>query len=387
MRADLELASALLSAAEDALAGSDLAIAEAAVRTFRDHIAGLPDHRIGLALMLASNYYRAEDMNHARVWALRALADGPGPAPFSLLGEIAAACSKYEEATRWYEAACALSDIPSHYMLTLSAGRHERLAELKNTVSPVLPAGSLPSRYLIVVACRNVELWITRCLESIATQRRPFQCIVIDDASTDGTSQMIERFMLRQPQRRFIHRRNALRWWSLRNITEAVAELAQPGDVVTIVDGDDWLAHDRVLERLDTEYAAGAWATYGSFITETGQPNWMPPYTRDVVQRGAYRQQPWSVSHLKTFRSELVRLLRIEDLQDESGFFRTAGDVALMIPLLELAAERVRHISDVLYIYNTANPLSDDRVGPEEQMRVRDLIYSRPPYPRLDALP
>ena len=171
---------------------------------------------------------------------------------------------------------------------------------------------------------------------------------------------------------------------SLRNIVETIQAAGQPGDVVVIVDGDDKLLW--ALRLLDVAYAAGAWMTYGNFVTSTGRPSWMPPYPHRVVRANTFRSQPWAVSHPKTFKKELFDKIDPEDFKHDGQWFHTAGDVALMMPMLEMAAERAVYVPEPIYEWNEGNPESDHRVDPDGQVRVRDLILAKKPYSRLEKL-
>ena len=60
-----------------------------------------------------------------------------------------------------------------------------------------------------------------------------------------------------------------------------------------------------------------------------------------------------------------------DDLSDEDGnFYRYAYDQALMFPMMEMACERIRFVSDILYIYNDENPMNVHKVEPEEQIEM-----------------
>lgn len=57
--------------------------------------------------------------------------------------------------------------------------------------------------FTIIIPARNEEHAITACLESIAKQQYPHACwevIVVNDYSTDGTAQVVERFIQQHPQ-------------------------------------------------------------------------------------------------------------------------------------------------------------------------------------------
>ena len=57
-----------------------------------------------------------------------------------------------------------------------------------------------------------------------------------------------------------------------------------------------------------------------------------------------------------------------------------------MIPMLEMAAERALYIPEPIYVWNDENELSDHRVDPDGQVRVRNLILSKPAKKRLKEL-
>lgn len=232
--------------------------------------------------------------------------------------------------------------------------------------------------YLVVVPVRNAAPWIEDCLRSIQAQTRPFRCIVADDVSTDNTYKIAQAVVAND--NRFVVRTAPTRRWPLHNIVVSLAGALE--DVAVLVDGDDRLAHGHVLDRLDQAYAAGAWVTYGTFVRSDDGSTGFGPY--DGYN---FRHMPWRGSHLKTFRTKLISRVRAMDFRDVDGqFFRTAGDVALMFPLLEMARERAVHIPDVLYYYNMDNPMNEYKVDGLNQHRVSLLLRERPSYSRVGSL-
>ncbi len=61
-----------------------------------------------------------------------------------------------------------------------------------------------------------------------------------------------------------------------------------------------------------------------------------------------------------------------------------AGDVAVYMPIMELAAERAVGIREPIYSYNTETPDNEHKVDPYETTRIRDLLLQREPKRRLD---
>ena len=383
-------ATGLILQVEAAIQSNQLEVADTWLLEFRDRtprLGGLADHRAGLALKLASAYVNAGDLDRGRVWALRSLGDTVRTDTLCLLGEITAAEGDLENAERWYDASLKVESLATRYPTGgLADNRGERCVEIARELRPVLPPSDVPKRYLIVVACRNAEKYIGACLESIKAQTRPFLCVVQDDDSTDKTYEIAAAHSAPvETEHAVFVMQNGPRHWSLRNIVETIQAAGQPRDVVVIVDGDDKLLLG-ALDVLDVAYAAGAWMTYGNFVTSTGRPSWMPPYPHRVVRANTFRSQPWAVSHPKTFKKELFDRIDPEDFKHDGQWFHTAGDVALMMPMLEMAAERAVYVPEPIYEWNEGNPESDHRVDPDGQVRVRDLILAKKPYSRLEKL-
>jgi hypothetical protein len=167
------------------------------------------------------------------------------------------------------------------------------------------------------------------------------------------------------------------------NVYNVVSNLAK--DVICVaLDGDDYLAHDHVLERVQKMHDDGAWVTYGSFEYADGRPGFARKYATTN-----YRQEEWAATHLKSWRAALYHRIQLADLKDTGGaWMDRAQDLALMFPLLEMAGSRVTFCSEVLYVYNLANSMefnapSADR---ERERKNAALIRLRPVYERVESL-
>lgn len=97
-------------------------------------------------------------------------------------------------------------------------------------------------RVSVLIPAYNVEPYISECLTSVCNQTyRDLQIIIYDDGSTDGTSEILERFqgndhrieVYSRPNRGVSATRNDL----LRKIK---------GDAFIFVDADDWLEPDMI---------------------------------------------------------------------------------------------------------------------------------------------
>jgi hypothetical protein len=150
-------------------------------------------------------------------------------------------------------------------------------------------------------------------------------------------------------------------------------------EIIVWLDGDDYLAHERALERVQRAHDDGAWVTYGNFIWEThgGTVNWFKPPTPGVLPRHDH----WYASLLRSFRAGLAKRIRDEDMRDLSGNY--AGwvpDQRVMLAVCEMAGERAWFIPEVLAVYSGKN---DGR--PEELDNVRH-IRGMQPYQVVEAL-
>jgi glycosyltransferase involved in cell wall biosynthesis len=240
------------------------------------------------------------------------------------------------------------------------------------------------NHFKIIVPFYNVEEWIKICTRSIKAQNyNNFQCILIDDVSTDKSAEIAEREI--SGDDRFVLVRNEEKAYALKNIYDAI-NLSKPKeqDIIVTVDGDDWLANKNVLTLLNEEYKKNdCWLTYGSYAEypSGSRGKFAKQIPTNVINNSLYRQSTWCSSHLRTFKYHLWNSIEKQDLLDQEGkFYRMAWDLAFMFPMLEMAGHKSRYIKNILYIYNVANPLNDHKVDHEYQLRVENQIRNKMKY-------
>ena len=228
-------------------------------------------------------------------------------------------------------------------------------------------------RYKIVTAVWNALPFFGRYAESIADQNHSdYEVFIVDDASTDGTSELVEAAA---KARGWGYRINDENRGALFNQVAAIRSMdCEPDDVLVFVDGDDRLAHAQVLQRLDHHYSDGTKLTYGSYVPDPPSRtcSMAGPYPPGVIENRSFREVSargggiwWN--HLRTFKYELFAQLTDEDFKDANGgWYKTATDAALMYPCLELAAPHIKFIDEALYIYTSDNDASDWRRWPRQ---------------------
>ncbi len=250
--------------------------------------------------------------------------------------------------------------------------------------------------FVIIVPSYNNTEWVEKNLSSIFSQKYDnYRVIYINDASTDGTLQWAQDYI---STHRMDHRveviDNEQNRGACENIYRAV-QSCRDDEIAMILDGDDWFAHDRVLPRLNEIYAdPQVWMTYGSYIEYPSYgytvANFARPLPDEVVQKNGvreYTRKHWCLSHLRTFYASLFKQIKGSDMQWDGKFFDATYDLALMLPMAEMAGEHAKYVGEVLYIYNRANPFNDDKVRAQRQKAVAGHILDLPVYPRLSELP
>lgn len=242
-------------------------------------------------------------------------------------------------------------------------------------------------KFKIVVPTYNTENWIARCLFSIYTQiHKDWECVVINDASTDMTGKVIDSldFVTKDPRFKVVHNEKNVK--ALKNIIDGYRLLNtkdDPESVLIVIDGDDFLFSEYALMIVKQAYEqTGCVLTYGNHVHHpTGGKSNCEPLPIEVVQNKQFRNYKFVTSHLRTYKSKLWNMIKDEDLRDIDGnYYSVALDVAIMFPMLEMAGEKILFVPNILYCYNRFNPLSDDVINQQEQHRIEMRIRTLKKY-------
>lgn len=119
-------------------------------------------------------------------------------------------------------------------------------------------------RASFVVPVYNGDAYLRETLDSCLDQSvKQLEVIVVDDASTDGTSELIQYYAKKDKRVRPIHLTENGGSARARNIGNVAAE----GDYILVLDGDDKATRNRVKDTLTCFELKKADLVYGGFIT------------------------------------------------------------------------------------------------------------------------
>lgn len=261
-------------------------------------------------------------------------------------------------------------------------------APVTNTSNLVYTPGD--KKFVIVIPSYKNEQWCERNIRSTLTQNYTnYRVIFTDDCSPDNTFNKVTEIVNGHPNANKVTLiRNTERKGALANLYNMIHS-CRDDEIILTLDGDDWLAHENVLQKLNQVYSSGeVWMTYGQYKNSTdGAHGCAQQYPDHIINGNAFRGHIWSASHLRTFYTWLFKKINKDDLMLDGNFYVMTWDFAIMFPMLEMAGPRSRFLSDILYIYNLENPINDHKVNVQMQQNLDRLIRSKPRYEKLASAP
>lgn len=242
-----------------------------------------------------------------------------------------------------------------------------------------LPGGSaqekspydLEKSFVVLIPSYNNSKWFERNLDSILTQSyKNFRVIYIDDASPDGTGQLVQDYIEQYGHTDKVTLvRNKKRLGALANFYQG-AWMCAPEEIIVLLDGDDWVSHRDVLQSLESVYQdPDVWLTYGQFVV---YPHYFWGFGHkipdEVVNNNDFRSYQRGGTVLRSFYAGLFHQIKKEDLLYEGEFLPVCSDLAYMFPLTEMAGWHIRFIPEANYVYNKVTGINDHTLREEEQI-------------------
>lgn len=270
-------------------------------------------------------------------------------------------------------------------------------------------------QFVVLTASYNNQDWFQKNLDSIFAQdyQGDWRLLYIDDCSPDKTGNAVEKYCKErgyEVHRHFVKDglseqiefivttdagkevrvtlfKNSKRRKHLANQYDAIHS-CNPKEIIVICDGDDWFAHNNVLSYLNNVYQSNnVWLTWGQFwYWKKDRLGCSRSVAKETLQAGTIREwRPWVTSHLRTYYAGLAQKIQYKDLLYKGQFFSMSADAAKMMPMIEMAGDRVQFIKDVLYIYNDDNQLSFHHNYKELQREIEAEIRNRARYKKLEC--
>ncbi|MFA5306196.1 MAG: glycosyltransferase family 2 protein [Candidatus Babeliales bacterium] len=254
----------------------------------------------------------------------------------------------------------------------------ERLWKQLKDIQP-----AVNKHFVVVIASYNNQNWYKKNLNSVFNQTyKNYHVIYIDDCSSDKTGALVEQYVKEQHQELHVTLiKNKERRGAMANYYEAIHSCGAASIIVQL-DGDDWFAHDHVLDLLNRVYNdPNVWLTYGQFKRyPSGEKGYCQEIPSKIIETNEFRSYKWVTSALRTFYVGLFKLIKKEDLLFNGQFLPMTHDLAIMFPMLEMAGSRIKFIPDVLYIYNNATVLNDHKVNGALQKTLNHFIRAKEKY-------
>lgn len=232
--------------------------------------------------------------------------------------------------------------------------------------------------FVIVIRGRNCAPYLRKCLNSLVNQTcQDWRAHLILDEPTDNSIQVAHTViaeknigdkMMVTPR----PKRCGLSYNMWHGIHEA-SPMSE--DIVGILDADDRLYPD-ALKIVAEKYANNnVLLTYGSYkkLSKGRRTRISHAYKSGLK----VRRVGWRASHFKTFKYKLFELLPKEEMQYKGMWLPAASDVALMIPLIEMAGlKRCKHIHKLIYLWRDKTPHKTNR---KMQIRCENIIRAKKP--------
>lgn len=242
---------------------------------------------------------------------------------------------------------------------------------------------------VVIIPSYNNQAFYQKNLDSVFTQQyENYHVVYVDDCSSDDTYNVVKAYITEHNlDAKVTLIKNQQRRGAMANLYDAIHGCVDNAIVVT-VDGDDWFAHDKVLARLNKEYAdPHVWLTYGQFaVWPSGQIGCCAQIPARALTKKDFREQySWLATHLRTFYAGLFKKIKRQEFMYQDAWMAVTWDKAMMAPMLEMADGRWKFIPEVLYVYNHTNPISDFKLLADQAWQVAQVIFEREPYKPLEA--
>jgi len=241
-----------------------------------------------------------------------------------------------------------------------------------------------------IVLATNCGAMCERNLDSILAQNyEHFRMIYIDNGSEDGTYEKVQKMIAKKKVNekveliRFDEKKPDM------EILYQVIHSCAPQEIIALVNGKDWLAHENVFDHLNCAYAhPDVWMSYSRAITH---PEFQEIagniYPDEFFLEKKFRQNTNThLTPLHTFYAGFFQKIKLEDFLFDGRFIPYKSNLAILFPLLEMGPEHVLFLDEIAYVKNESKGSVDNRIHAKEMVAVENYLRYRPSYPKLTSL-
>lgn len=209
----------------------------------------------------------------------------------------------------------------------------------------------------IIIPVYNIRKYVGKCLESVCGQSyENLEIIVVDDGSTDGSGEICDEFTAKDKRVKIFHKKNG-GLSSARNYGIKKAK----GDLVALVDGDDWVRRDYVGEMVE--------AMDGVDMVICGY-NDVVPQARVVTGREVVKELlVWQENLEVVAWNKLYRRELFKDIYYPEG---EKHEDALTTYKILAKARKVRYVAKSLYVYVMRRGSIMNAAKIEERLAMRE---------------
>ena len=209
----------------------------------------------------------------------------------------------------------------------------------------------------VIIPVYNTEKELPKCLKSICDQTyKDLEIICIDDGSTDGSSQVLDEFSMKDNRIKVVHQKNG----GESNARNTGLKMAS-GEYIAFCDCDDWIDTDmyeilaRELNCENIDMVGGSWYKETDVYSQEIR-NQLPvnsaAFTREELLKYLYKRDSY-----RGFAYMWNKLYKREILKDKFGKLllfdedlRLGGDV-LYLAEAALNIKKGRYIDRAFYHY------------------------------------
>ena len=240
-------------------------------------------------------------------------------------------------------------------------------------------------KFSIIVPCYNLAPWIQQCLDSVASQDfKDWECVVIDDESTDDSGQILDEYARRDSRFKIIHQKNAGEGGA-RNTGLSVAK----GEWIFFLDGDDLMLPTALAQLVECiteddkiirfKYTAFDDGTCPNIQSETVPSQvrlvdisqeirmedfytyvWQHVYRRSVTDGLKFRRYIRGCD--RVYLSEVL-LERVDEVKVVDcvcyGYRKRAGSAMNSVPSRQVLCDEMDHRLDIIEMIDTSGKKVD----------------------------